>query len=40
VTPPIPKAPLMTKYREASKKLTPEERWGTFYFAGILFAEP
>jgi ABC-type branched-subunit amino acid transport system substrate-binding protein len=37
---PDSKAPLMTKYREASKKLTPEERWGTFYFAGILFAEP
>ena len=32
--------PLMTKYREAAKKYTPEERWGTFYYAGILFAEP
>ena len=32
--------PLMVKYREAAKRLTPEERWGTFYFAGILFADP
>ena len=37
---PDSKLPLMVKYREASKKYTPEERWGTFYFAGILFAEP
>lgn len=32
--------PLMNKYREAAKKYAPEERWGTFYIAGILFAEP
>jgi ABC-type branched-subunit amino acid transport system substrate-binding protein len=32
--------PLMVKYREAAKRLTPQERWGTFYFAGILFADP
>ena len=37
---PDSKNPLMVKYREAAKKHTPEERWGTFYFAGILFAEP
>jgi ABC-type branched-subunit amino acid transport system substrate-binding protein len=37
---PDSKHPLMVKYREASKKYTPEERWGTFYYAGILFAEP
>jgi len=30
----------MVKYREASKRLTPQERWGTFYLAGILFADP
>jgi len=32
--------PLMVKYREAAKKYAPEERWGTFYMAGILYAEP
>lgn len=37
---PDSKHPLMVKYREAAKKLAPEERWGTFYYAGILFAEP
>jgi ABC-type branched-subunit amino acid transport system substrate-binding protein len=37
---PDSKAPLMVKYREWHKKLAPQERWGTFYYAGILFAEP
>ena len=32
--------PLMVKYREWHKKLAPQERWGIFYYAGILFAEP
>lgn len=32
--------PLMVKYREAQKKYAPKERWGTFYYAGILYAEP
>jgi ABC-type branched-subunit amino acid transport system substrate-binding protein len=32
--------PLMVKYREWHKKLEPQERWGTFYYAGIMFAEP
>jgi len=32
--------PLMVKYREAAKRLNPQERWGTFYSAGILFADP
>lgn len=32
--------PLLKKYRDATKKYAPEERWGTFYMAGILFAEP
>jgi ABC-type branched-subunit amino acid transport system substrate-binding protein len=30
----------MNKYRAAAKKYAPEERFGTFYLAGILFAEP
>jgi ABC-type branched-subunit amino acid transport system substrate-binding protein len=32
--------PLMVKYREAQKKFTPQERWGVFYYAGIIFSEP
>ncbi len=32
--------PLMVKYRKAWKEYAPKERWGTFYYAGILFAEP
>ena len=32
--------PLMVKYREAHKRLTPKERWGIFYYAGIIFGEP
>jgi len=38
--PPESTLPLMTKYREAAKRMAPEERWGLFYMAGILFAEP
>jgi branched-chain amino acid transport system substrate-binding protein len=34
------KHPLMLKYHEAQKKLEPKERWGIFYYAGILFIEP
>ncbi|MEA3470239.1 MAG: ABC transporter substrate-binding protein [Thermodesulfobacteriota bacterium] len=37
---PDSKNPLMVKYHEAQKRMAPEERWGTFYIAGILFAEP
>jgi len=37
---PESKHPLMVKYKEAAKRLAPEERWGTFYSAGILFADP
>ena len=33
-------SPLMVKYREAAKRLAPEERWGVFYYAGIIFADP
>ena len=32
--------PLMVKYREWHKKLAPKERWGIFYYAGIMFGEP
>ena len=32
--------PLMVKYRDWHKKLAPQERWGVFYYAGILLAEP
>ncbi|MBU1184679.1 MAG: ABC transporter substrate-binding protein, partial [Proteobacteria bacterium] len=37
---PDSKSPLMVKYREAAKRLAPEERWGVFYYAGIIFADP
>ncbi len=37
---PDSKHPLMVKYRAAWKKYAPKERWGTFYLAGIGFAEP
>jgi len=32
--------PLMKKYHKAQKKYAPKERWGIFYYAGILFVEP
>jgi branched-chain amino acid transport system substrate-binding protein len=32
--------PLMVRYREWHQKLAPQERWGVFYYAGIIFAEP
>jgi branched-chain amino acid transport system substrate-binding protein len=32
--------PLMNKYRAAAKKYAPEERFGTFYTAGVMYAEP
>ena len=32
--------PLMVKYREWHKKLAPQERWGVFYLAGLVFIEP
>jgi branched-chain amino acid transport system substrate-binding protein len=38
--PPSSDNPLMVKYREAAKKYAPEERWGTFFLAGTLYAEP
>jgi ABC-type branched-subunit amino acid transport system substrate-binding protein len=40
-TEPIDSAlPLMTKYREAARRLDPKERWALFYLGGIVFAEP
>jgi branched-chain amino acid transport system substrate-binding protein len=32
--------PLMKKYRSAQKKYAASDRWGIFYYAGIVFAEP
>jgi ABC-type branched-subunit amino acid transport system substrate-binding protein len=37
---PMSDHPLMVKYRAAWKKYAPNERWGTFFLAGFLFAEP
>jgi len=38
--PPTSDDPRIVKYREAAKKYAPEERYGTFYLAGVLWAEP
>ncbi len=38
--PPDSNLPQMVKYREAARRMAPDERWGLFYMAGILFAEP
>jgi hypothetical protein len=32
--------PLMKKYKAAHGKFTPKDRWGIFFYAGFLFAEP
>jgi len=32
--------PKIVYYREAAKRLTPDAQWGTFYMAGITYAEP
>lgn len=37
---PDSQTPLMKKYREAHKKYAPNERWGVFFYAGFVFAEP
>lgn len=39
VPPPDSTDPLVVKYQNAAKRLSPEERWGVFYMAGIQFAE-
>ncbi|MBF0551321.1 MAG: ABC transporter substrate-binding protein [Deltaproteobacteria bacterium] len=38
--PPSSKNPLMVKYHAAQQKYAPSERWGVFFYAGFLFAEP
>jgi hypothetical protein len=30
----------MQKYHAAQKKYAPKERWGVFFYAGIIFVEP
>ena len=32
--------PLMKKYKKAHEKFAPKDRWGIFFYAGILFVEP
>lgn len=32
--------PLMKKYKGAKEKFAPKDRWGIFFYAGILFVEP
>jgi branched-chain amino acid transport system substrate-binding protein len=34
------KHPLMKKYKVAHDKFAPKDRWGIFFYAGFLFAEP
>jgi len=38
--PPDSDDPRVVKYREAAKKYAPEERFGVFFMAGMMFAEP
>ena len=33
-------SPLMQKYKVAHDKFAPKDRWGIFFYAGFLFAEP
>ena len=37
---PDSKDPLMIKYKKAHDEFAPKERWGMFFYAGFLFAEP
>ena len=32
--------PLMKKYKKAHEEFAPKDRWGIFFYAGILFVEP
>ncbi|MFH1135589.1 MAG: ABC transporter substrate-binding protein [Pseudomonadota bacterium] len=34
------KMPLVEEYRAAQQKFAPNERWGTFYLAGLVYLEP
>jgi len=38
--PPDADHPLIKKYRAAQEKMAPTERWGIFYQAGLVVAEP
>ncbi|HYA91582.1 MAG TPA: ABC transporter substrate-binding protein [Thermodesulfobacteriota bacterium] len=40
IEPPDSNNPLMVKYRAWHQKYEPNERWGTFYYSGCLYAEP
>jgi len=40
IEPPDSNHPLMVKYRAWHQKYEPNERWGTFYYSGCLYAEP
>jgi ABC-type branched-subunit amino acid transport system substrate-binding protein len=40
IEPPNSNHPLMVKYRAWHQKYEPNERWGTFYYSGCLYAEP
>jgi ABC-type branched-subunit amino acid transport system substrate-binding protein len=40
IEPPNSNHPLMAKYRAWHQKYEPNERWGTFYYSGCLYAEP
>ncbi|OPL13320.1 MAG: hypothetical protein AVO39_03350 [delta proteobacterium MLS_D] len=40
IPPPDSNDPLVVKYREAAKRLAPEERWSYLFMGGIWFAEP
>lgn len=37
---PDSKHPLMVKYKKAKEKFAPKDRWGIFFYAGIIFVEP
>jgi len=39
IPPPDSDEPLVAKYREAAKRLAPEERWGYLFMGGIWFGE-
>ncbi len=40
IEPPDSNKPLMVKYRAWHQKYEPNERWGTFYYSGCVYAEP
>ncbi|HXX33283.1 MAG TPA: ABC transporter substrate-binding protein [Thermodesulfobacteriota bacterium] len=40
IEPPDSNSPLMVKYRAWHQKYEPNERWGSYYYSGIAYAEP